>query len=338
MRLHRLVPVLVLAAVVLGTPRTAHAITVEKVVAVVGEKAILLSDLRKRARPFLAQVRGTLPEGPRRAAEESKMLSQLLERMVDEQLEADASVRTNTNVSSEDVDNALRNMAGMARVTVPQLLEDVRQNTGMTEQEYRQEIRRQVLEGKLVSRLVQDRFRITEQDVERMFERVLRQERGARQYNPAWIVLRVGEGAGPAVEAEKRALGQDLVARARAGADFAALAQQYSDDGDTRGKGGDLGIRAPSTSPAGMAGKRPVLSPKLEPVVLELEPGQVSDPVPYKDAIVIIKLTSRQPSRYTTLEAAQREMVQRVKAEQLEQAKAKWLKDLRRRTHWEIRR
>jgi peptidyl-prolyl cis-trans isomerase SurA len=72
--------------------------------------------------------------------------------------------------------------------------------------------------------------------------------------------------------------------------------------------------------------------------VLELEPGQVSEPLPYKDAIVILKLLTRQPSRYTTLEAAQREMVQRVKAEQLEQAKAKWLKDLRRRTHWEIRR
>ena len=338
MSLRRLVLLSVVAAFVLGVPARAGAITVEKVVAVVGEKAILLTDLRKRARPFLTQLNSGVPEGPRRTAEESKMYSQLLERMVDEQLEADAAVRSNTTVSSEDVDNALRNMAGMARVTVPQLFDDVRANTGMSEQEYRQEIRRQVLEGKLVARLVQDRFRITQQDVEHMYERVLRQERAVRQYNPAWIVVRVGAGATPAYEAQRLALAKSLVARARGGEDFAALAQQYSDDGDTRAKGGDLGIRAPSMSPVAMAGKRPVLAPKLEPMVLELEPGQVSEPIRYRDAYVVLKLVSRQPSRYTTLEAAEREMVQRVKAEQLEQAKTKWLKDLRRRTHWEIRR
>jgi peptidyl-prolyl cis-trans isomerase SurA len=229
MRSHRLATMLLSAAFVLGASTSARAITVEKVVAVVGEKAILLTDLRKRARPFLTQLAANVPEGPRRTAEESKMYSQLLDRMVDEQLEADAAVRTNTTVSSEDVDNALRNMSGMARVTVTALLDDVRQNTGMTEQEYRQEIRRQVLEGKLVSRLVQERFRITEQDVERMYERVVRQERAVRQYNPAWIVLQIGAGATPARQAERMALAKELVARARKGEDFAKLAEQYSD-------------------------------------------------------------------------------------------------------------
>jgi peptidyl-prolyl cis-trans isomerase SurA len=86
MRSHRFVAVLLSAAFVLGVSANARAITVEKVVAVVGEKAILLTDLRKRARPFLAQLGASVPEGPRRTAEESKMYSQLIDRMVDEQL------------------------------------------------------------------------------------------------------------------------------------------------------------------------------------------------------------------------------------------------------------
>jgi len=120
------------------------------------------------------------------------MYSDLIERMVDEQLETDAAVRASVTASAEDVDNALNNIAAAERVSLAKLFEDVRLTTGMTEQEYRQEMRRQVLEGKLVQRLVQDRIRVTDQDLERMFERVVQQERAARQYNPAWIVVRVG--------------------------------------------------------------------------------------------------------------------------------------------------
>jgi peptidyl-prolyl cis-trans isomerase SurA len=175
-------------------------------------------------------------------------------------------------------------------------------------------------------------------DLQRMFERVVEQERLVRQYNPAWIVVRVGDGATAELEAERRRLAEEIVRRARAGEDFGALAEEYSDDASSRGRGGDLGIRAPAQSPAAMAGKRQVLAPKLEQVALGLEPDQIAEPVRFKDAWIVLKLVTRQPSRYTTIDAAQRELVQRLKAEQLEKAKATWLKDLRRRTHWEVRR
>lgn len=333
MRVRSHLPAIAVLLAALVLPTRSHAVVVEKVVAVVGEKAILQSDLRKRARPFLLQLYRKVPAGPQRAAAESKLLSQLLERMVDEELEATAAMQTNTTVSSEDVDKALRNMAAMGRVTLSQLFEDVRANSGMSEQQYRQEIRRQVLEGKLLQRLVQDRFRITEQDLHRMFERVVRQERAVRQYNPAWIVIRVGG----AQAASQKKLAHDLVERARAGEDFAELARKYSADSPTRDAGGNMGIRAPAESPAAMSGKRQILAPKLEKVALALEPGEVSEPTRYKDALVVIKLLSRQPSRYTTLDAAKQEMVQRIKAEQLEKAKKKWLKDLRRRMHVDVR-
>ncbi|MEQ9317600.1 MAG: hypothetical protein RIF41_00525, partial [Polyangiaceae bacterium] len=58
-----------LLAVALGTlAPTSEAVVVERVVAVVGEKAILLSDLRRRARPFLVRLYAQIPSGPQRAA------------------------------------------------------------------------------------------------------------------------------------------------------------------------------------------------------------------------------------------------------------------------------
>ena len=63
-----------------------------------------------------------------------------------------------------------------------------------------------------------------------------------------------------------------------------------------------------------------MLSPELEEKVMALQPDQVTDPVKAGDAVVVIKLQTRQESRYTGYEAAKQEMAQRLQAEILEKA------------------
>jgi len=320
------------AALTLSQP--ADAVVIERVVAVVGERAILQSDVRKRARPFLLQIYQQVPPGPQRAAAESKVFSQLIERMVDEELEAAAAARNNTTVTSEEIDHAIGNVARMARVTVAELYQDVQRSSGMSEQEYRQEIRRQVLEGKLLNARLRER--VTKDDIRTMFERIVAQERRVRLFKSSWIVLRVGEAPTADIAAARTAQAKEIVESARAGADFGSLARQFSDD-PSASKGGTLGIRAPAGSPPHKQGKRPKLARTLEAKAMELEPGDVSAPFRWKDAIVVMKLEDRQPSRYTTLDAHEPEMMQRVRAEKLEVAKQKWLRDLRRRTYVDVR-
>src|SRR5258707_8908105 len=50
-------------AVALAVAPLAGAMVAERVVAVVGEHAILLSDMRQRARPFLSQIQQRVPVG-----------------------------------------------------------------------------------------------------------------------------------------------------------------------------------------------------------------------------------------------------------------------------------
>src|SRR6188508_784906 len=57
--------------------REARATIVERVVAVVADKAILLSDLKDRAKPFQLQIYGSVPEGASRNAALSQLYKQL---------------------------------------------------------------------------------------------------------------------------------------------------------------------------------------------------------------------------------------------------------------------
>ncbi len=330
-----------LGAVALGA-RDAGAVVVEKVVAVIGDRAILFSDLHQRARPFLVQLNARCPIGtPSCIPAQNKIYGQLLDRMVEEELETQAAKRSNINVTSHDVDTTLERIAQLNNMTLTQLVDDVTKSSGMTEAEYRQEIRRQVIEGKLLQKVVQNQIRITRQELDEMFHRVIERERHVLLYQPSWIVLPVKPNATPQAIAARMDEARQIVLWARNGQVFDGLARQYSEDSRTKLDGGDLGVRAPAGSPAAIKGPAnggfKMLAEPLEKEAIALEPGDVSEPFRFKDAVIIMKLVNRQPSRYTSFEAAQQEMVQRVQTEKLDKAKQKWLKDLRRRTHVELR-
>lgn len=313
----------------------ARAVVVEKVVAVVGDHAILLTDLHTRARPFLAKLHARCPIGtPQCIPAENKIYQQLLERMVDEELTLQAAKRSNVVVTARDLDATIERIAQMNGVSKTALVERITRESGMTEVEYRQELRLQVVESKLLQRVVQSQIRITKQDLEEMYARLVERERQVLLYQPAWIVLPIQGGATAESRSREAA---ELVRRARAGEDFGELARTHSGDPKTRDDGGNLGIRAPTGSPGAASGEFKVLAEGLEKVALGLPTGAVSDPFRFKDAIVVLRVTNRQPSRYPSFEAAQNEIGQRVQAEKLEKAKQKWLKDLRRRTHVDVR-
>lgn len=329
-------PLLAAAASFAASP-AANAIIVERVVAVVGDKPILLSELRNRAKPFLLQIAQRVPPGPQQAAAESQVFKELIEKMIDEQLQAQAAEKARITVTSDEVDNAIKSIAQAQGISREDLVRTAARS-GLTEIEYREEIQRQILEGKMLQLRVKGRVRITEEDVKGMYERTLREEKKRREYHPAWILLRVPAGSSAAAREERMALASELVKRVRRGESFGDLAKRYSDDTETRDAGGDLGIRAPNGSPSAVQAKRPVMAQDLENAVLALEPGQVTEPLAVGDrAIGVIALLSRQPSRYTTYEAAKPEMLQRLQAEIIERAKRKWLDELKARTHLDVR-
>jgi peptidyl-prolyl cis-trans isomerase SurA len=328
-----------LAVVVAGVSvaaAPARAVVVERVVAVIGDRPILLSELRSRAKPFLFEIAKKMPPGPQQAAAESQIFKELLEKMIDDELEGQSADKAHVTVTSDEIDAALKNLAGMQGFTIPELIRNA-QRSGLTEQDYRDELRRQLLEGKMLQLRVKGRVRITEEDVKAMYERTLKEERKRREFRPRWIVLRVPVGSSREAVLERQALATEIVRRARAGEDFGSMAKLYSDDTRTRDIGGDLDVRAPHGSPQAQANKRPTLAPELDNIVFGLEPGQVTDPIKIADAIVVLQLAERQASRYTTYEAAKNEMLQRLQTEILEKAKRKWLEELKAHTHLDVR-
>jgi peptidyl-prolyl cis-trans isomerase SurA len=319
-------------AVALAVAPLARATPAERVVAVVGEHAILLSDMRQRARPFLFQIQSRIPVGAQQAAAESEMYKQLLERMVDERVEQQAAEKAHLTVTTEEIDAGIRNVATQQSLTVEQLIEEAGK-TGLSSQEYRDEVRRQILEGKLLQLRVRSRVRLTEDDVKHTYDRLILAERAKLGYRLAWVVLRVPPGSSPLARADREALAERVSATARAGVDshgnrieFADLAQSFSDDGPTRVRGGDMGTHKPGD-----------LAEAIEAVAFKLEVGGVSPPFTFKSDIVVIKVISRDRSQLPGFEEAHEDVMQRTYGEQMDKARRQWIEELRHGTYVDVR-
>lgn len=303
----------------------AGATVVERVVAIVGEQAILLSELRERAAPFLLRVQAQAADGAQRAAATSQLYSQLLTRMVEEELQQKAANRANLAVTAREVDDALARVAAQNNVTVARVVEEATRS-GLSEKQYREELRRQLLEAKLMNLRVQGRLRISDEDVRVAYQALVLDERRQLGFEAAWILLPAPRGASPAEQKAQRDEAALIVAQARAGADFGSLARRHSSHAATRDRGGALGaLRAGD------------LGAPLDVAALSVDSGGVSDPIRRGDELVILKVLRRDPSKLPTFEESRDELGQRVYMEKMGRARQQWLDGLKRQSHVEIR-
>jgi len=307
-----------LLAAILFMPRDGHATVVERIVAVVGDRAILMSDLRQRAVPYMARIQQELPTESHRAAAITQLHKQIVQQLVDEELISRAARRAKIVISEPEITSALERVAKQNNLTVARLLEEAGAN-GMKEAQYRDELRRQILEARMLSMRVQGRVRVRDEDLRAMYLALVLDERKKLNFEVAWIVL-----DGRVTDASTQA--DVLSGRARAGEPFAELAKQFTIDGSTKERGGMLGKVAP--------GKLP---PAIDRIAQRLEVGEISSPIRLGDRLVILKLVARDETQLPTFDEARSELGERVYGEKMAKARRRWLEGLRGQSHVEVR-
>lgn len=111
-----------------------------------------------------------------------------------------------------------------------------------------------------------------------------------------------------------RALAGELRRRALAGADFAQLARQYSQDPGSAPEGGDLGF----------FGRGQMVKP-FDSAAFALKPGQISDPVESPFGIHVIRLEERRAPEFDQVRAS---FLEEVKTERILSAESTYIAGL----------
>ncbi len=305
-------------ALLLGTVPIARAEVIERVVAVVNDDAIFLSELRRRAAPFLEQVLSGASESERQTRID-KLYDQFLRELVDEQLIEQAARKMSIAVSSSEVDQAIDNVRTQNSLTSEKFWEAVK-GQGFTEKQYRADVRKQLLRLKVTNQRVRSRINVNDATVKEEYEDRVRKARRRQRFHAAHIFMALPPTAS-ATEVSEATKSANALRSALTGDNFDTLMAE-------RG-GGDLGWLDQGDLPEA-----------LENALLGLEPGQISAPVRGPSGIHIFQLRERQSGgvQFPPFEEAKdtiyRELLDRAMARQQEL----FLAELRRGAVIEVRR
>lgn len=245
---------------------------VDRVVAVVGDSVVLLSQLVQEE--DRARIAGrTIPAAG--SAEWEEFRKTLLDGLVATQVVLQAAAQdTLLEIDDDRVEAALQEqMAGVeenfgSRAEMERLLAE----EGLNVQSYREILRDQISQRMLVELYVQRHggegaVEVTEAEVREFFE----VGRATLQERPATVTFKqilLSVAASDSTKDEARATAEGLLERARAGEDFAALATEYSQDPASAAAGGDLGWF-----------RRGFMVDEFEDAAFSLLDGEISDVV-----------------------------------------------------------
>jgi peptidyl-prolyl cis-trans isomerase SurA len=261
--------VAILLAVAAGAP--AFAQSRETIAATVNDELITTYDVRQRARMLLAFSDAEQTQDMMSLAEE-----QALRTLVDEKLQLQEAAVFNLEVEDQMVDDALGLIAEQSGTDIETNVAELRA-AGVEPQTLRDQIRAEIAWENLIKGRYRDSVTIGSDQIDQVLQEIVQSLREP-QYRVAEIFMAINTVADePAVRARM----DGVIEQLRAGANFPAIAQQYS-DGPTAERGGDLGYQAIGQFPSDIA-----------PVVQGLPVGGVGGPVRAAGGYYVVALIDK---------------------------------------------
>lgn len=297
----------------------------DRVVAVVNDAIILESELTVQLLPYLEDLDGI--DDPReRARRRDKLRAQVLDEMVAEQLMIEAAADANLEeISAKEVDEVIRETKAEHKLddaTFQQALAA----QGYTLGQYRTNIRRQLTRLRAMKMLVAPKVNVADEEVRAQYDQLARRSDAVSQVRLSHILLALPERPTDAELATAKTRAADIVARVRAGEDFAKLAAEFSDDENTKATGGELGWV-----------ERGTLEPAWEARVFAMEPKEVSGPASGPRGLEVFYVTEVKKAEIKPFEQMKDQLRGELQQRAMQKATQTWIDELRKKAYVEVK-
>ncbi len=285
---------------------------VDRIVAIVNNDIITLSQLEKETRPYRERIAAT----DRSRADKEQMIQSLeqdiLDKLIDRTLTRQEAARYQISVSDADVLTAMENFKQTNNMD-QEGLEKGLEAEGITLAQYQERIREDILQSMLINRAVRSKVVITQEDIAAYYEKNADAFQGEKKYHLRNILMDTKQGIQEVVaQLEKKHL------------TFPEAARQYS-LASNADEGGDLGMFDVDN-----------FSEIIQDAVLPLEKGEFSRVIQTGPRYQVIYVEDIQATGGKTLEQAADEIQDILYREQVEQKFADWITSLKKNAHIKI--
>jgi peptidyl-prolyl cis-trans isomerase SurA len=295
----------------------------ERIVALVNNEVITLSELEETVKPLYDQVRQTSTPAEREE-KLKKVREEVLDHLVDSKLLDQEIKKRKIEVPDRDVDGAIAEVLKSTNLSENDLKKVIARE-GMTYSAYRQKIREELGKMRLVSREIKSKIVIEEETLRKSYQENLDKFTDPLEVKIQHIFFPLPQNGSQEEAAVVRNEARSILERARKGEDFTELAKKYS--------------RAPEASEGGVLGyfKHKELMPELEEVGFKLKVGEISDLVSSPMGFHILRVLERkggEPRPFAEVQNKIRDEMIQVEAEK---KYIEWMKDLKSKAYIQIK-
>jgi peptidyl-prolyl cis-trans isomerase SurA len=296
---------------------------IDRIVAVVNEDIILLSELNDRMQPFSERIKQQGLDEERQRELLFKVREDMLNRLVDEKLTDQEIKRNDIQVDEALIDATIERVKTANYFTDEELRDSLAQEQ-LTMEQYRSQIKEQILRTRLVNSEVKSKIVITEEDIKAYYDNHSGIYGGKLHYHLRNILLRVPDLS---TKSEKQAIGERLKAvreRIEAGESFADLARSVS-EGPAAASGGDIGEFETSS-----------LSPQIQAALEGLSAGQTTPVLDTDLGFQLFFVEAINRDEGSPLDSVREEIHQKLFKDEVDRKFLSWLEALRERSHIKI--
>jgi len=312
-----------LAASFLLFPDGTRGEIVERIVAVVNNDVITLSELEEAGRRMFEQVQqSSLPAEREEKLQKARraVLDQLIEnKLLDQEIK-----NKKVEVAESDVDGAIEQILRENRISENEL-KGILAKEGITLSTYRRRIHDELGKLRLINREIKSKIVIKEEDLKKRYQDNLAKFTDPAEVKVQQIFFVIPQLAAEAQVASIRKEALAILEKARSGEDFAELAGKYSQGPEAR-EGGVLGFF-----------KHNELRPELEESAFKLQVGEVSGLIKSPEGLHILRVLERkggEPKPFAEVQNQLRDEMMQAEADRQFQ---EWMKALKAKAYIEIR-
>ncbi len=304
------------------TPVSSLSELVDKVVAIVNDDIITLSEVEEEAEGlYRAIAQKNSGESLLQVLAEAR--HKTLDSLIDRKLIAQKAKQFNVSVSEEEIENGYENMRARSGLSETEFSEKLKE-AGTTEKSYRANIGAQILQGKLVSFDVRSKVIITDAEILDYYDENYTSRVDAGSYYLLQIGFSWDNDTDPEKLAENKKKTRKRAERvynlALNGQDFKMLAKKFSDLPSAT-DGGDIGTFTLDE-----------MASSMRSAVGALEPGGISEIVETNAGYQFFKLLSGDKNTIvvsSSFEDAKAEIKQKLYEQKLKEAYTEWIKELK---------
>jgi len=251
---------------------------VDRVVAVVNQEIITLSELEKWINPMKEEIAAGDRLDKREQVE--ALRREVLEKLIEEKLIDQEVKKLGIKATSKEIEATVDEVKRRNNATQEQL-EKALSAEGLTLESFKKQIEKGLLRRKLISGTVKVETKAGEKEFREFYQKNIDRYRINETFRPAHILFIIPKGATPEEIRGIRKKAEAVLKKIRDGDDFGEMAILYSQDASSKSRG-ELGYF-----------RKGELLPAFEREALRLKVGEVSGVVRTEFGFHIIKLLDR---------------------------------------------